>query len=233
MVSLDTNSSVTQSLVGQLVSSATVNGAFSISAFESELSSVISQVLSLAASSAAQTVAATGSQTASGSTSGSTGAATAPPTTTGTSTAAADTPASAGSSQNSVATQSQQPAGTSQPVLAMLSMFGGTLPPVPPPMVVQSGNLLVNNLGVISAAPAGTPSVANSAQPSVQTSAPGSYTAGTMIHSYDPFSGSLCGPLVPASGTTWTQSNTGKELDSGAVIAGLESRYGAGTATMI
>ncbi|MGA7409232.1 MAG: hypothetical protein WBW33_02040, partial [Bryobacteraceae bacterium] len=35
-----------------------------------------------------------------------------------------------------------------------------------------------------------------------------------------------------ASGTTWTQLSRGKELESGAVIAGLQSRYGAGTATM-
>ena len=112
-------------------------------------------------------------------------------------------------------------------------MFGGGLPAVTPAMVVQSGSLLVSNLGQVSAAPAGTPSVPNTAAPVIQTSAAGSYSAGSMVHSYDPFWGNLAGPLVPASGTTWTQLSTGKALDSGAVIAGLESRYGAGTATMI
>ncbi len=115
----------------------------------------------------------------------------------------------------------------------MLSMFGGTLPTVTPPTVVQSGSLLVSDLGVVSAAPAGTPSGPNTVAPAIQTSAPGSYGAGTMIHSYDPFWGNLAGPLVPASGTTWTQLSTGDALDSGAVIAGLDSRYGAGTATML
>ena len=112
-------------------------------------------------------------------------------------------------------------------------MFGGGLPQQPQPMVVQSGSLLVNNLGVISTAPAATPSEPNTADPIVQTSAPGAYAVGTPVHSYDPFWGNLAGPLVPASGTTWTQLSTGKELDSGAVIAGLQSRYGAGTPTML
>jgi len=112
-------------------------------------------------------------------------------------------------------------------------MFGAGLPQDTAPEVVQSGDLLVNNLGVISAAPAGTPSVVNTADPTIQVSAPGSYTAGTMVNSYDPFWGNLAGPLVPASGTTWTQLSTGLALDSGAVTAGLESRFGAGTPRML
>jgi hypothetical protein len=225
MVSLDTNSSATQSLVSQLVSSATVNGAFSLSTFESELSSVADQVLALAASGAAQSGSSAGSQSSSAAGSGADNATT--------STAAAETPASSGTSQDLVATQSQQPANSSEPVLAMLSMFGGSLPAVTAPPVVQSGSLLVSNLGEVSAAPAGTLTAPDTAAPAIQTSAAGSYTADTPVHSYDPFWGNLAGPLVPASGTTWTQLSTGKAMDSGAVTAGLESRYGAGTATML
>ncbi len=192
------------------MSSATVNGSFSLNAFESELSSVVDQVLSLASSVAAQTANSAESQPA------------ATPNSSGSD--------SSGSSQNSVAAQSQQPAGTSE---ALLSMFGTGLAPVTPPQVIQSSSLLVSNLGVVSAAPAGTSSAPNTPAPTVQTSAVGSYPAGTMINSYDPFWGNLAGPQVPASGTTWTQLSTGKALDSGAVIAGLDSRYGAGTATML
>ncbi|MGA7409233.1 MAG: hypothetical protein WBW33_02045 [Bryobacteraceae bacterium] len=223
MVSLDTNSSVTQSLVDQLVTSATVNGAFSLTAFESELSSVVDQVLSLAASGGAQTTASTAAQSLSSANSND--------SSTTTSASPAETSNSSGSSQDLVATQSQQSASSSTPKLALLSMFGGDLPPVVQP-VVQSGSLLVSNLGEVSAAPAGTSSIANTPAPVIQCSEAGSYTAGTMVHSYDPFWGNLAGPLVPASGTTWTQLSTGKDLDSGAVIAGLQSRYGAGTATM-
>jgi hypothetical protein len=223
MVSLDTNSSATQALVSQLVSSATVNGAFSLSTFESELSSVVDQVLSTA-SGASQTADSTGSQSASGSALN-TGIST-------TATQTADT-SSSSSSQDLVATQSQQATNSSEPVLAMLSMFGGGLPAATAPMVVQSGSLLVSNLGDVSTAPAGTPSAPDTAAPPVQTSAVGSYAAGTPVHSYDPFWGNLAGPMVPASGTTWTQLSTGKALDSGAVTAGLESRYGACTPTMM
>ncbi len=74
MVSLDTNSSVTQSLVDQLVSSATVNGSFSLTTFESELSSVVDQVLSLAPSGAAQSAGSAGSPSASAANSGGSGA---------------------------------------------------------------------------------------------------------------------------------------------------------------
>ena len=231
MVSLDTNSSVTQSLVDQLVSSATVNGAFSLAAFESELSSVVNQVLSLAESGAAQITGSTSSTGANGSTgSQSTSGSNSSGGDTTTSTAPAETSGSSGASQNLVATQSQQPASTSEPILAM---FGGGLPPLTEPMVVQSGNLLVSSTGEVSLATAGTPSAPNTAAPHTQTSAAGSYTAGTMIHSYDPLWGNLAGPLVPASGTTWTQLSSGQALDSGAVIAGLETRYGAGTARML
>ena len=221
MVSLDTNSSVTQSLVDQLVSSSTVNGSFSLTAFESELSAVVDQVLSQASSAAVQPASSAGSQSSSAaSPSGSTAT-------------PADTSGSSGSSQNLVTTQSQQTSTTSEPALAMLSMFGGTLPAVAAPEVVQSGSLLVNNLGIISAATSSTPSLPETVAPEVETTAPGSHAAGTMIHSYDPFWGNLAGPLVAASGTTWTQLSTGNQLDSGAVIAGLDARYGAGSATMI
>ena len=43
--------------------------------------------------------------------------------------------------------QSQQATSSSEPVLEMLSMFGGGLPAATAPMVVQSGSLLVSNLG--------------------------------------------------------------------------------------
>ncbi len=226
MVTLDTNSSVTQSLVDQLVNSATVNGSFSLEAFESELSSVVNQVLSQAASGSSQTTGSTGTSTDSG-------------VNNGTSSDPSTTSTGSGSSQNSVTTQSQQ-AGTADPPI--LAMFGAGLPALPTTPVFQSGNLLVDNTtGAVALASAST---AQSSEVSVSpenssTDAPSTGTAsdtnnsGTMVQRYDPFWGSLTGPLVPASGTIWTNGSTGKSFDSGAVIAGLESRYGAGTATML
>jgi hypothetical protein len=229
MVTLDTNSSVTQSLVDQLVNSATVNGSFSLAAFESELSSVVNQVLSQAASGTTQ---ATGTaESTSGTGSHSVG--------NGTSSDPAASSAGTGGSQDPVTTQSQQAAAANEPILAM---FGAGLPSLPTPTVFQSRDLLVDNTtGAVSLATDPTLQSSQQAASPLDPSAGGTSTgtasdsssSGTMVHSYDPFWGNLAGPLVPASGTLWTNAATGKSFDSGAVVAGLESRYGAGSARML
>jgi hypothetical protein len=124
-------------------------------------------------------------------------------------------------------------------------MFGGGAAPIVDPVVFQSANLLVSTDGEIPLASAGagdspavparaatTPSGALDAGVNADP-AQGETGSSEMVQSYDPFWGNLAGPPVPASGTTWTNASTGAAYDSGAVTAGLESRFGAGTARML